>query len=135
MNTQEWINNLRTFPDFPNISLGWPAAEHGVEWDDEKAYAAYLEECAFSDEEAAPFEVWMNGDRQADLEELEGADDLGFRHSSCDLCGSFLEGDRYAATALPENPAENPDYIPLEVCGDCLYFIANGDVPDWLDNE
>lgn len=132
MTTQEWLDNLREFPGFPNISLGWPAAEHGVEWDDEKAYTAYLEECAFSEEEAAPFEVWMKGDRAADLEELDGADDLGFYHASCDLCGSG-PGERYAATALPENPSENPDYVPLEVCSDCLCWLANGDVPDWLE--
>jgi hypothetical protein len=135
MKTSEWISSLREFKGFPHISLGWPMQEYGVEPDDEKAYEEYREECEFNDEEPAPFDAWMKGDRAADLEELDGKDDLGFMWSNCDLCNSGLGGDRYAATALPENPAENRDYVPLEICVDCLCWVANGDVPDFLEED
>jgi hypothetical protein len=131
MTTQEWIDSLQDFEGFPYISIGWPMQEHGVEPDDRKAYEEYAEE----EDDPAPFDVWMKHERAEQLEALDGADDLGFSWSSCDLCRSGLGGDRYAATALPKNPAENSDYIPLEVCGDCLCFIANGDVPDWLEEN
>lgn len=134
MTTQEWLDSLRTFEGFPHLSIGWPMQEYGVEPDDKKAYQDYISECEFNDEDPAPFDAWMKGDRAADLEELDDAFDLGFKRSNCDLCGA-LPGNRYSAMALPESPAENPDYIALEVCKSCLGWIANGDVPDFLEED
>jgi hypothetical protein len=34
MKIQAWIDSLQDFEGFPNISLGWPMQEHGVEPDD-----------------------------------------------------------------------------------------------------
>ena len=74
-------------------------------------------------------EHWVG--RQRD--ENEDRDNLGFSHIECDLCGA-LPGDRHAVTALPENPADNPDYIPLSVCEVCMYYIASGDLPDYVED-
>lgn len=54
---------------------------------------------------------------------------IGFTWAPCELCGA-LPGERYAVTALPSNPAKNRDYVPFEVCGDCLNYVANGEEPN-----
>ena len=65
-----------------------------------------------------------------------GARDEGsFSWSSCDACGSSLGGDRFAGHALV-GPEKN--IVHLNVCCDCLMFIANGDEPrpeDWGDES
>ena len=63
--------------------------------------------------------LWDN----ADFPQLIAGDLLGESHHRCDLCGSYLFGNRYAVTALPEDPATNPDEITLEVCEDCFWEI------------
>lgn len=68
----------------------------------------------------------------------EGDGDLGFSWSPCECCGCQLGGDRFKAVIL--QPKEGGGFdadIELEVCQDCLMYIANGDVPedeniDWL---
>lgn len=52
-------------------------------------------------------------------------DEGGFSWSSCDACGSHLGGQRYSAHAF----TEKGERLHLEVCEDCLVFIANGDEP------
>jgi len=108
MTRQEWLDSLKEFEGYPDISLGWPFEHHL-----DTGHYETLEE----------------------VEEDDERDDLGFSHEGCDLCGSNLGGDKYAATALPEDPSKNRDYIPLEICKDCLMFLANGDVPDWLEED
>lgn len=65
-------------------------------------------------------------------ENLEAiGDEGGFSCESCDCCGSHYHGNRFAAHA------HSPKYgwIHLEICEDCLMFIANGDEPEtWRDS-
>ena len=62
----------------------------------------------------------------SDPENSEGG---GFSWSSCDTCDSRLGGDRYAAHYRDDTRAVHH----LDVCTDCLMFIANGDLPDGED--
>lgn len=57
-----------------------------------------------------------------ELDEDEG----GFSWSSCASCGSTLGGNRYSAHGI----VEGGRLIHLEVCEDCLCFLANGDEPE-----
>ena len=45
-----------------------------------------------------------------------------FSWSPCDNCNCKLGGDRYAA--------HNRELNHYEICGDCLYLLANGSYPD-----
>lgn len=58
-------------------------------------------------------------------------DEGSFSWSDCDTCGSHLGGDRHAAHGLvsPKKYARRTELIHLDVCTDCLFFIANGDLP------
>lgn len=56
----------------------------------------------------------------------------GFSWQDCDLCGSSLGGDRYAAhaTQLPRaypTPGKPGGLTHLDVCADCLLATANGE--------
>jgi len=54
--------------------------------------------------------------------------EIGFCASSCDCCNSSLHGYRFKAVAMPNN--QDNENIPLEVCSECINYIANGDIPD-----
>ena len=60
------------------------------------------------------------------LETGEISDEGHFSWSSCDCCGSSLGGNRYAAHGFDKNG----DIIHLDICEDCLCFLANGDLPE-----
>lgn len=68
----------------------------------------------------------------------EAGDEGSFSWSNCDTCWSRLGGNRYAAHALipldkpkdPSRPLMGAEVLHLEVCTDCLIFIANGDLPE-----
>ena len=117
---------------YPQLVCGWPDEEHDITW---VRYIEHLQNLLDDLDEGDPlptfetFEHWV--DRQRN--ENEDRDNLGFSHLRCDLCDG-LPSDRYAVTALPEDPAKNYDYIPLSVCGDCLQYIANGELPDYLED-
>jgi hypothetical protein len=94
---------------FPTLVSGWPDEEFNVT---QKDYKDALDE----DEDLPPYDQW----REQQL--AEHGDSPGYQEfswSRCDLCGSHLGGPRYPMTALPEDPATNPDYIALSVCIDC----------------
>ncbi len=55
-------------------------------------------------------------------------DEGSFSWHSCDGCGSILGGNRYVAHGII--PKMNNELIHLEVCQDCLHYLANGDVPE-----
>lgn len=62
------------------------------------------------------------------------ASEGGFSSSQCDSCGSRLGGNRYSAHAWRGPTGKGRDsweeeLIHLSVCGDCLCYLANGDVP------
>ena len=61
-------------------------------------------------------------------------DEGGFSWHDCELCGSPLGGDRYAAHGW----SMDDELIHYDICPDCLFTTANGDVPDdeyldWLN--
>ncbi len=134
MKVKDWLDTIeRNTPEGDHLSCGWPDEEHGI------THNAYVEAAMreledLNDGADIPqfptFENWKKTQRDED----EDRDNLGFSSLRCDLCGG-LAGDRHAVTALPDNPAENHDYVALSVCGDCLCFIANGDVPDLLEED
>ena len=135
MKVKDWLDTIeRNTPEgFTHLACGWPDEEHGIT---HSAYVlAFIEEMEDLNDGAdipqfPTFENWKRDRRSVD----EYRDDLGFSHMKCDLCGS-APGDRHAVTALPDNPAENHDYVALSVCKDCLYYTASGDVPEWLEGE
>ena len=62
-------------------------------------------------------------------DEMDIANEGHFSWRSCDSCGSTLGGDRYAAHGIDDDDGEN---VHLDICVDCLMFLANGDEPeDW----
>ena len=135
MKVKDWLDTIErnTSEHYPHLVCGWPDEEHGI------THNAYVEaamvelEDLEDGEDVKPwpsFEQWKTERRSVD----EYRDELGFSWDDCDLCGG-LAGDRHAVTALPDNPAENHDYVALSVCNSCIVYIANGDVPDWLEDD
>ena len=135
MKVKDWLDTIErnTSEHYPHLVCGWPDEEHGI------THNAYVEaamvelEDLEDGEDVKPwpsFEQWKTGRRSVDEYRVE----LGFSWGDCDLCGG-LAGDRHAVTALPDNPAENHDYVALSVCNSCIVYIANGDVPDWLEDD
>ena len=62
-----------------------------------------------------------------------GEDEGSFSWRACETCGSSLGGDRYAAHALIMGA--DKALVHLDVCTDCLFFIANGDTPTDADDD
>jgi hypothetical protein len=62
----------------------------------------------------------------------ETGDEGSFSWSSCDACGSSLGGTRHAAHGLisPKKFHKRTEVIHLDVCTDCLFYTANGDLPE-----
>lgn len=63
------------------------------------------------------------------LENDEIFDEGNFFWVPCETCDSRLAGMRYAAHGL----TKNNDLLHLNVCEDCLQFIANGTEPDLIE--
>jgi hypothetical protein len=67
-------------------------------------------------------------DDEAEFERMimdEGySDGGGFSWHDCDLCGSRLGGDRYAAHGQYKG-----EWYHLDICVDCLQYTANGTLP------
>lgn len=135
MKVKDWLDTIErnTPTNCPHLSCGWPDEEHDITWDNYiNELICRLEHWGEGEPEPylPPFEAWKDMRRDED----QDRDNLGFSWNDCDLCGG-LAGDRHAVTALPNNPAENHDYVALSVCNSCLMYIANGDVPDWLEDD
>lgn len=135
MKVKTWLDTIErnTPTNYPSLVCGWPDEEHGITHST-YIYRATLQIEDLDDGADIPqfptFENWKKTQRDED----EDRDELGFSTLRCELCGS-APGDRHAVTALPDNPAENHDYVALSVCNSCLMYIANGDVPDWLEDD
>lgn len=54
------------------------------------------------------------------------SDEGGFSWYACEVCRSHLGGNRYAAHGFDAND----EVIHYSICGDCLFYLANGDVPE-----
>jgi len=63
-------------------------------------------------------ELWSSG---------EVFDEGGFSASGCQICGSYLGGDRYCWHWIDE---ENEIWHEDNACVDCVMFLANGAEPD-----
>jgi hypothetical protein len=53
-----------------------------------------------------------------------------FSWSDCDGCGSTYGGDRSPAHGFVKMEEGGEEIIHLEVCADCVQYIANGEEPD-----
>ncbi len=49
-----------------------------------------------------------------------------FSSQACEICGSRLGGDRFAAHALDDNN----EIIHFEICTDCVYYMEYGQLDD-----
>jgi hypothetical protein len=62
--------------------------------------------------------------------EAGGLDDEGgFSWSPCESCGSTLGGNRYSAHGWMKLKGKDT-LVHLEICEDCLTYLANGDLPE-----
>ena len=62
----------------------------------------------------------------------EYPDEPEFSWRACDACGSSLAGDRHAAhgfVSIRRGGKDVPELIHLEICLDCVFYAANGDLP------
>ena len=69
------------------------------------------------EDEATDRELWENGSIE---------DEGHFSWEPCELCGSHLGGDRYAAHAVDKDD----EIVHFDVCVDCVMYMANGDLPE-----
>lgn len=120
-------------PEGFTLVCGWPDEEYGITWDNYIYACQDLFDAAANKldegEDMQPltfptFDEW----KQLKRDEDEDRDNLGFSHDSCELCGA-LPGDRHAVTAIKPGEA-GADYYTYEVCGDCIQYIANGELPN-----
>lgn len=68
-------------------------------------------------------------------EALQTLDEGSFSSFPCDSCGSKLGGDRFNAHAIHHEAfgpsAKQPEAIyHIDICVDCLMYVANGEEPD-----
>jgi len=75
------------------------------------------------------FDATTADDMREGLENGDICDEGGFSSSSCECCGSRLGGNRYAAHGWIEIDGK-AELCHLDVCTDCLIFIANGEEPE-----
>jgi hypothetical protein len=63
----------------------------------------------------------------------EIGDEGHFSWRDCEACGADKGGNRHAAHGLisltPKGRGKRKHLIHLDVCTDCLFFVANGDLP------
>jgi len=60
---------------------------------------------------------------------MDLANEPHFSRVACDCCGSHLGGDRHPAHGIAKiNDRET--LVHLDVCTDCLVYLANGDEPE-----
>ena len=62
-------------------------------------------------------------------ESCECFDEGFFSKSPCDTCGDTLHGKRYPAHGFRGKTRPRGRPVHLDVCDDCLQYVANGTVP------
>ena len=78
-------------------------------------------------------ECWGGFTDQDDDNAREIAEEPSFSWASCDSCGSHLGGDRHPAhgwLTIDAKLAPLHTLVHLDICTDCLMYLANGDEPD-----
>jgi len=82
---------------------------------------------ANADRESSGYRTGINpGTLPDDCPLCEGAgecDEGGFSWRPCELCGSQLGGDRYAAHGY----SDRHGIVHYDVCVDCVMYLANGE--------
>ena len=63
-------------------------------------------------------------DMEDERYELAGEGHFSWR--TCEACGSTFGGDRYPAHGLDDDL----EIVHIDVCVDCLMYLANGDEPE-----
>ena len=70
--------------------------------------------------------------RSDDCPICDDSDDAAFSWSACDGCGSTYGGDRYPGHGFIDSKAATDEMVHLDLCVDCVQYIANGDEPaEW----
>lgn len=125
---EQYIKDVeRNTPSGATLTPGWPDAEHGITHTAYLDWAHALIDDLPEDADIGAFQTyaeWVQMKRNEDPDR----DNLGFSHCECDLCGA-LPGDRYAVSGIVDKNSKFYHYA-LSVCGDCLQYIANGELPD-----
>ena len=62
-------------------------------------------------------------------EDIQMAEEPNFSWGCCDSCGSSFGGDRHPAHAI----LDDGGILHLDICTDCLFFHAYGDIPETWD--
>lgn len=110
--------------------------DYGIGIDDPKLFGFLWEEAdnqdLISNVPSDTFDSIMNEKVSREVYIDEG----GFSWHNCDCCGNPLGGDRFAAHGIDENE----ELLHYDVCCDCLFYLANGDLPsdedlDWIDDN
>ena len=137
----EWHTNVESFlqscagSGLPHIVPGALDEELGITWE------TYLDYCrtlydelldGLDDGEDVPEFAALSFTEWCEAERSNASEVEEFSTNCCDCCGTGLAGARYKMTALPDNPAEDKRYTPLEVCQDCYLFLVNDDLPENL---
>lgn len=87
----------------------------------------------FGEVDYAPCD-YCRGDGDVDVspdnqKKIDHAEEPHFSWHACDCCGSDLGGDRHPAHGIAKiNDRET--LVHLDVCTDCLCYLANGDEPE-----
>ncbi len=63
------------------------------------------------------------------------ADEGSFSWCPCGICGSSLAGNRYHWHWLSGEPGDYTLEHESDCCTDCLFFMANGDLPEHLEGD
>ena len=121
-------------PEGYHVALGWIDEENGIthdrylDWCQEE-YEKILNTVNDGDTPEAfkpvyTFEEWREN-RRAEVDDSEE-----FSTRACDLCGAKA-GSRHHATLMPDSKSVLDGYYAIKICEDCLFYLANGDVPDF----
>lgn len=65
-----------------------------------------------------------------DYELIQRAEEPHFSWHACDCCDSRLGGDRHPAHGWLKRDGHPDLLVHLNICTDCLFYLANGDVPE-----
>lgn len=109
----------------------------GITTEPNKLQSALWEHCEDCDITLSDEELTTIFNEKIEMEVY--IDEGGFSCYCCDCCGNPLGGDKFAVHGFDENG----ELLHYDVCSDCLYYLANGDIPeddylDWIkieDNE
>ena len=64
-------------------------------------------------------------ERRVDEYDIDIANEPSFSWSPCEGCNSHLGGDR-----LPAHGYIDDELVHFNICVDCLYYFAFGDIPE-----